>query len=655
MPTTSLYDRVGRRRRRWRWGVAVALVCLVAAAVGAWWLLREVPESPAVAAEEMAAAWSDDRLPAAPFGDRAPDDLADRYEELTEGLGVGPPDVEVAAVADPTVDEGSWTTRARLQVRWTLADERTWAYETSAELVRAEDELEWHVSWAPTLVHPELQDDLVLAARRTLPERADVLSADGTPLVTSREVVDVGVEPRRVEDLDQLVTDLGDELQATLDVELDREGLVERVEAADDTAFVSVVTLRSGDYGRVQDEIRPLPGTVFRARETPLAPTREFARFTLGTAGPVTAEMLEEHPDRYRAGDVAGRSGLQAAYDERLFGQPGVEVRLVGGQPPPDPVLHAEAPVPGDPVTVTLDADVQRAADAALEDVEFPSAVAVVRPSDGHVLALANSAQATSDVARLGQLPPGSTFKVLTTAALLDETELDVATPVDCPGQVTIDGRTITNAESQELGTVPFRAAFVNSCNTAFAQLSQDLSATSLQGVAERFGIGREWTLGLPAFAGDVPETTDAVDLAVAAIGQGRTLVSPLLMAGAMATVAEGGHPGLSLVLEPAPDDGAPPPEPLPDALATTLRELTRGVVEEGTGTALQDTPGGPVHGKTGTAEFSSGDELRTHAWFVGHQDDLAVAVVVTDTPGRYGGEVAAPIARGLLTALATS
>lgn len=649
---TSLFDQVGRRRRRRRGALLAAVVLVLAGAAGAWWLLREVPEDPAIAAEALADAWSQGQLASAPFDERAPTDLPERYTQLTAGLDADPPEVEVLDVDPPEADDDPLETRARLRVAWALAGVQ-WEYETTATLRRAEDALEWQVGWEPALVHPRLTDDLVLVSRRTTPPRAEVVAEDGTPLVTNREVIDVGIEPRRVEDLDRLVADLADELEATLDVSLGRDDLARRVQEANETAFVSVVTLRASDYGQVQDVIRPLPGTVFASREIPLAPTRGFARYTLGTAGPVTAEMLEEHPDRYAPGDVAGRSGLQAAQDERLFGEPGVEVRLSGGQPPPDPVLFAVEPEPGQPVRVTLDPEVQRAAEAALADTEFASAVAVVRPSDGHVLALANSDQATFDIARSGQLPPGSTFKVVTTAALLDETDLAVDTTIDCPGEVTIGGRTITNAESQELGTVPFRTAFVNSCNTAFVQLAQDLSPTSLRDAAARFGIGAEPALGLSAFAGEVPETTDPVDLAAAAIGQGRNLVSPLMMAGVMATVAEGRRPELALVLEPEPTADGATPDPLDEDVAGTLQELTRGVVEEGTGTALRDTPGGPVHGKTGTAEFSSDGELRTHAWFVGYQDDLALAVVVTDTPGRYGGEVAAPIAEELLARLA--
>lgn len=655
MTGMSLYDDVGRQRRRRRLGALVAVVVVGAGGAAAWWFLRPVPEDPRLAAAALAAAWGEGRLADAPFTDDAPGDLAQRYGALVEGLAADAPAVELGTVDDPAADEDPLTTSAPLAVTWTLAGDRTWTYDTTAELVRAEDELTWHVVWEPSLVHPDLAAGLRLQVRRSRPTRGDVLAADGTPLVTDREVVDVGIQPARVEDLDQLLADLTASLADALDVQLEQAPIAERVEAADENAFVPVITLREDDYLEVQEAIRPLPGTVFDRRSTPLAPTSGFARFTLGRAGPVTAEMIEEQPDRYVAGDVAGRSGLQAAYDERLFGAPGIEVVVVGDAAPQDAVLFSDDAVAGEPVTVTLDERVQRAADAAVEGTGFATGLAVVRPSDGHVLALANSVEAGFDVARTGQVPPGSTFKVVTTQALLAETDLGPGTAITCPNQVTVGGRTITNAESQELGEVDFATAFVNSCNTAFVQLSQDLSSTSLRDAAARFGIGADWALGLDAFSGQVPETGDAVDLAAAAIGQGRNLVSPLAMAGAAATIANGGFPGLSLVLEPAPD-GTTASTDLPVGQADLLRELTRGVVERGTATVMQGTPGGPVHGKTGTAEFADEDgELRTHAWFVGFQGDLAFAVSVTDTPGAYGGEAAAPVARRLLEALAGS
>lgn len=654
MTGMALYDDVTRGRQRRRIAVLLAVVLVGAGGAAAWWFLRPVPDDPRLAASALAAAWGDGEIADAPFVDDAPTDLADAYTALVEGLATGPPDVELGEVTDPAADDDPLTASAELTVTWTLAGDRDWQYDTTADLVRAEDELDWRVVWSPALVHPDLADGVRLQARRTRPARADVLAADGSALVTDREVVDVGIQPARVDDLDQLVADLTGSLDQALGVTLDPAPIAERVRSADENAFVQVVTLREDDYLQVQEAIQPLPGTVFDRRSTPLAPTSDFARHTLGRAGPVTAEMIDEQPDRYVAGDVAGRSGLQAAYDERLFGTPGIEVALVGDGAPDDPVLFSDDAVAGDPVTVTLDEQVQRAADAAVEGTGFATGLAVVRPSDGHVLALANSSEAGFDVARTAQVPPGSTFKLVTTQALLDATDLGPDTTITCPNAVEVGGRTITNAESQELGEVPFRTAFVNSCNTAFVQLSQELGSTALRDAARRFGVGADWSLGLDAFPGEVPETGDEVDLAATAIGQGRSLVSPLAMAGVAATVANGGFPGLSLVLEPDPEDPDASTE-LPQDHATLLQELTRGVVTGGTGTTLDGAPGGPVHGKTGTAEFAGPDgELRTHAWFVGYQGDLAFAVVVTDTPGAYGGDVAAPVARRLLESLAS-
>ena len=78
---------------------------------------------------------------------------------------------------------------------------------------------------------------------------------------------------------------------------------------------------------------------------------------------------------------------------------------------------------------------------------------------------------------------------------------------------------------------------------------------------------------------------------------------------------------------------------------------MLRSVVTEGTATALAGAPGGPVFGKTGTAEFGTATPPKTHAWFTGYQGDIAFAVLVEE--GRSGGSVAAPIARSFLTALA--
>jgi cell division protein FtsI/penicillin-binding protein 2 len=132
-------------------------------------------------------------------------------------------------------------------------------------------------------------------------------------------------------------------------------------------------------------------------------------------------------------------------------------------------------------------------------------------------------------------------------------------------------------------------------------------------------------------------------------IGQGKVLASPLTVAGASAAVAGGAWHAPRLVLDPnqPADEGTP----LPAGTDRELKKLMREVVTSGTATVLRSTPGGPVAGKTGTAEYGQEVPPRTHAWFTGFQGDIAFAVVVED--GGFGAKSAAPLVKNFLTRLA--
>jgi cell division protein FtsI/penicillin-binding protein 2 len=631
------------RRRRWIAAVLV-LVVGVAAGVGWWWSTR--PPPPDEAAADFAAAWGRDDPGAGPVDD--PRVARVTWAEVRAGMGDATIAVTLADVEQDTDDDASAT--AALAVAWTLPGDRSWTYDTAAPMTRTDDG--WRVAFDATVAHPELPPGAALELRRTTPRRADVLTEDGTPLVTARTVVEVGIQPSRVDDVAATVTAVREAL------DLDLDGLEERIGSARADQFVPVVTLREEDYEPLADDLQPVPGTVFRRDEQQLAPTREFARPTLGQVGPVTAELLEEDPDRYAAGDLVGLSGLQRAYDDQLAGQPGLEVRAVPaeGTDTEPAVLFAADPEPGSPVTVSLDPRVQRAADESLAaQEEFPTAVVVIRVSDGHVLAVANGpAAAGLDLALTGRYPPGSTFKVVTTDALV-RGGLDPRAEVPCPASATVDGRAFRNAESQELGDVPFTTAFARSCNTTFVELTRDLAPTALRDAAAAFGVGHEPQLGVAAFTGEVPETTPGTDTAASAIGQGRVLVSPLAVADLAASTARGRALTPRLVLSPPAGEanGDEPEDGGRAEVTPELPDLMRAVVTDGSGTALADVPGAPVHAKTGTAEYGDGDPPRTHAWVTGWQGDLAFAVLVAETPDAFGGQVAAPIAADLLERLA--
>lgn len=635
---TGLYEQLVRQRRRHRVAVMVGVVVLVVAvaATSPWWAGRSRHTNPAVAAQELADAWQDGDLAAAgPY--EGVDDIGSTYRQVVAGLDAGPPRVQVAEVhEDPP---GSAT--ATLDVTWDLGPKQPWSYRTAVEL----DERDggWKARWDPAVVHPTLSEGVVLSRERIRADRGEILAGDGTALVTSREVVDVGVQPSRVTDVDTIVRGL----VAALDI--DGRALADRISDASDDAFVPVITLRAADYQAVKDQIHHLPGAVFRSHELPLAPTRQFARALLGRAGPVTAEVLEAHPDRHVAGDIAGLTGLQAAFDARLSGTAGTRVVATGGGAD-DTVLFEAGPRHGASVTLTLDEKVQRAADAAVEGTGFATALVVQRVSDGHLLAVANSTEAGAfNLALEGQVPPGSVLKIVTASALL-QTGMTPATTVQCPATATVEGRAIGNAEDQTLGQIPFRAAFARSCNTAFVRASQQLAPEALARAAPPFGLGVPMDLGVDAFAGDVPPTGGPVELAEASIGQGRNLASPVAMASVAAAVARGRHEPPRLVLDPSP---SPPTEPAaPLERVETLRRLMRLVVTEGSAADLADAPGPPVHGKTGTAEYGDETPPRTHAWFAGYQGDLAFAVLVAETPDAFGGQVAAPVAARFLARL---
>ncbi len=593
------------------------------------------------------------------------------YAAITDGLsGLAPADL----VGEPVPGEGDaeltpvWprsvalgpverdgdTATGVLTVTWPLGPDG-WTYDVSVEAARATEDARggllgtfdtdggtWEAEVTTRTVHPDLADGGLLDAQREVAERGDVLGRDGEPVVEPRNVVEIGVQPSRVEDLDGLTSTFARVL------DIDGAGLAERVRAAGPDEFVPVITLRREDYEPVRDVVRAQTGVVFREGQQPLAPTRAFARATLGRVGPATAELVEASGGRIRPGDTTGLSGLLRQYDERLAGSAGFTVVAVSGEQTTG--LFTVEPTAGEDVTLGLDEDVQVAADqAAASAAEGNGNVAVVAIDvpTGDVVAVANTPVTGTDRALTGTYPPGSTFKTVSTLAFL-RAGLDPAQTVPCPRTATVDGRAFGNVEDSELGDVPFSTDFARSCNTAFVGLAQDLEAGALTEAADAFGIGGTWDVGVPTATGSVPVADSDVERAAASIGQGRVLASPLVMAQVAATVAGGEWRQPRLVLDPAPA-AAEVAQAEPERLAT-VRDLMRAVVTDGSASALADVPGEPVHAKTGTAEYGTEQPPRTHAWVVGFQGDLAFAVLVED--GGSGSRVAVPVAETFLRLL---
>jgi cell division protein FtsI/penicillin-binding protein 2 len=632
-------------------GVVVAGAVLGGAAGGGlWWRHtqeeREADQLSRAEVNAFAQAWEQRSFdnPALRFAGNTSQEVGQAFATATSGLGSGPVDVTVE-------DFSRAGTRgtASFDVTWTLPDDVRWTYRVPVEV--GQTEAGWTVQPPATgsYWHPQLAAGDTLKATREPGARGDLLDRSGQALMPIGKVYPVQLDPTRATPstaraLEKLVGEPTGSLVAKL----------EAARKAKSHAPIPVITYRESDFDRKRDELDALKGVIYPARDQPLGPTRTFGQPLLGSYGYVTAEVVAKSKGRYAAGDLAGLSGLQGQYDTVLGGTPGVRVT---SSAKPDSPLFEKAAVDGSDVQTTLDPQVQYAAEEALTGTgKVPSALVAVDVKSGDVLASANSPAQGFDRAITGRYPPGSAFKIATTYSLLSGGKVTPSTKVSCPKTVTVDGRSYKNYEGESLGSPDFATDFVHSCNTAFVQLAEQLADGDLAVAAKELGVGAAWakTLGVNgAFDGSVPANNGATDKASASIGQGRNLASPLSLAVMAGSVARGSLIPPALVTAPEPANTDRSPQPLDATVVGQLQDLMGRVVTEGTGTALKGTPGGVVHGKSGTAEFGQANPPETHAWFVGYQGDVAFAVLVEK--GKSGGTVAAPIAKAFLTNLAGS
>ncbi len=541
------------------------------------------------------------------------------------------------------VTEGRFTeTTAEITVRLTLdlVEVGTWSYESTVTLVGGPP---WTAIWSPAALHPSLEQGDRLRLDRAWPPRAPILASDGTELAGAEEVKIIGVVPSRIKDLDQLTADLAG--LAGIDPAVVVEELARPAVQPD--WFVPVGSVKLVVYAAVGESLETLPGVVIRDGSERLLFRDDFAGHLIGELAPITAEQLDRLGFPYGPTDLVGQTGIEAAFESQLAGRPRtaiVRVNKFGRIVEDLRVLEVIAP---ESVRTTIDIKVQTAVEQALRDLAFPAAVVVIEASTGQIRAVASRPLDDGfDRALLGAYPPGSTFKVITATALL-ENGYTAATEVDCPAAVNLGGRTIENAAGTGLGLISFTDAFAASCNTTFAATAVDvLDGATLRTTAEGYGFGKDPDLGLPAIGGSFPLPGDTAELAAAAIGQGRVLVSPVHMVTVAGAVAAGAWRPANVI---ATAERSPGSE-LERSAVSTLADLMLAVVTSGTGTNAA-VPGVVVRGKTGSAEFGPDDAPSSHAWFIGYWDDLAIAVVVEG--GGSGGRIAAPIARAVIADLA--
>jgi cell division protein FtsI/penicillin-binding protein 2 len=547
--------------------------------------------------------------------------------------------VHQASFAAGTLSQSGSTASEPFTERLALTGLGTVSIDSTLHLVQVQGK--WLVQWSPATIAPQLRAGDQLSLRTTWPARAPILGAGGTPLTTQGQVVTIGVEGLRIRDAAAVQAAL---VAAGATVQEASSAIA--AAKVHPTYFEPVFTVSRDRYNQLEPTIYPIPGTVFQSGTALTAVTPGLTAGIVGTVGPITAQELTELGAPYTAQSTVGQTGLEGVSEKQLAGTPATTV-LVERPNGTSVATVATLPAhPGTPVQTTINPTVQEAAEAALAGEQKSAALVAVDASTGGVLAVVSVNSGGFDQAIDGGFPPGSTFKVITSTALITH-GLTPQSAASCPLTATVDGEVFHNAEG-EAPVSTLLQAFTESCNTAFIQLAtHNLAASDLPAAAAMYGLSRVPRIGLVAFAGSVPQPTDEADLAATSIGQGRVLLSPLGMA-MVAAAVDSGTVRAPLLVDGAPDSTAATSQ-LPPQVVSALHEMMASVVASGTA-AGQGLPAG-TYAKTGTAQYGTTAPLKTDAWLMGFNGKIAFAALVVDSDGN-GGPTCGPIVAKFLDAL---
>ena len=575
-------------------------------------------------------------------------DIQAEWDIIMSGMDQITPQVSIDEVE---LSEDQEAATANLTVEWPFEAE-PWSYPTTATFQLIDQD--WTLQWRPELVHPSLSGSTRLTHHYLEAERADILGAGSVPIVTSREVLEVGLDKHHLGDVD---TAAPAHALATL-LGINPENYAARVAAAGPQAFVIALVIRGTVPHDVPDGLTDISGARALPSTRVLAPTREFAQGILGVVGPVDQETIDASGGRLGPGDSVGISGLQSQYETQLRGTPGHQVVMVdrpaGETPAPnqsadaaptrDQLFRSE-PTRGEPLQLTMDVEWQSRAEETLADVGNAASLVVLDRATGAILAAANgTGDEGNPNATLGHYPPGSTFKPVTALALVRK-GLSATSEVECANSFTVEGRQFTNYSglpANETGPTTLARAMAWSCNTALISQHAQVTPDDLSAAAASLGLGQDYDAGFPVFYGSVPPPLNTVGQAESMIGQGLVEASPVAMAGMAASIASGATVLPYLIEGKQPEPGG---TPLSAKEATELQSMLEQVVTNGTGQSLQGVLDGA---KTGTAEYGTENPPKTHAWMVGWDDEVAVAAFVAD--GGSGSSTAGPLIRQLLS-----
>jgi cell division protein FtsI/penicillin-binding protein 2 len=491
---------------------------------------------------------------------------------------------------------------------------RVWTYQGHLSLRRVGGA--WKVVWAPSVINPNLGPGERLAVVTTFPDRAAVLDAKGHPLQVKATAYTLGVVP------DQLASPAKTAQAFAKPTGLQAGQVLGQITAAPPHSFLRLATLDPPTYARFLPSLRNVPG--LQARPEPQRLFQSKATALVGAVGSEINQQLRADGALYAPGTTVGLSGLERKYQRELLGTPTTDVVAMNSAGQQTAVLAQWHGSAGTPVRTTIDSSVQEAALTALDGMPNSGEIVAVRASTGEVLAVAQhqaSGSLPADGALNAKLAPGAAFTIVSAAALVEKKGVSLSTSIPCASSFNVGGQTFASEGTGEQR--PFSTAFAEGCGTAFAQLSERLTATEWTQVVREFGIGADWSgLQVPAFSGSVPDAAGQASLAAQTIGQGNVRMSLLSMAMVAATVDAGRwHVPQVLQAPDPPDAGAA----LDMGVMNTVRGLMRGAVRSGAAQAASQ-PGPQVYGQVGMVHTGSG----WTSWFVGYRNDIAIAAIET-------------------------
>ncbi|MGH9690122.1 MAG: penicillin-binding protein 2 [Candidatus Acidiferrales bacterium] len=421
----------------------------------------------------------------------------------------------------------------------------------------------------------------------------------------------------------------------------------------------------------------------------------EMLANTIGYVGEVSPQQMGQSDGRYRPGDIVGKAGLEKEYNDQLEGTDGMRRVVVNSVGKAVRTLDDVEAIPGKPIQLTIDYDMQSIAENDMADKT--GAVVAMDGRTGEILAMVsrptfdpndfavriapkewqelNTDHSTPLLNRAiqAQLAPGSVFKIVMATAMLESKALPENFTVFCPGHADFYGRTFHCWDKKGHGTVDLHRGIVQSCDIFFYNVGQRLGIDRIHEYATALGLGSRTGVDLPSEAEGLIPSQDWVqrvfhhkwyagETISVAIGQGAVTVTPIQLVRMVAAVASGGtllQPHLLKNLTPLKVSHFP----LSDDTVEQVTDGMYGVINEGgTGAALR-LQNIDFSGKSGSAQVISnelkgrvgggGKQYQDNAWFVGYaprrNPEIVVAVLVQG--GEHGASVAGPIVRDIVKA----